>query len=371
MRRSLTFGRRGSRAALLFALFLGAVAPGALVAKDPAWKAVAASGLVETSSALDSADWRKVTRGDGVAALAAVRTGRAGRVTLTRGADILMIDPQSILILPASADASTVEQRSGSVLYEVDGRLKPDFKVVTPYLVAGVKGTSFVVTVDHRGTSVAVRHGVVEVVDPTNGDRLSLGAGEAVMREIGRPELDRVSPQTVGGPRSEAQELASATSEDSEKKTDERTEGKSGSIDEPARSPLASRDPGWFDAWPNADAHGQAYRRALDAADDTKTLETADGTATSHDLPSTAGGETTLTGTTDDAPTSETPVEILPGIDPPAAIDVPPVLPIDDPVGLPPVVGLPPIDVTPIGLPPIELPIDDPISLPPVHLSPK
>jgi hypothetical protein len=202
---------------------------------------------------------------------------------------------------------------------------------------------------------------VVEVVDPTSGDRLALGAGEAVLREIGRPELDRVSPQVVGGPRSEVQERASATGDEAEKKKDERTEGRGSSIDEPARSPLASRDPGWFDAWPTADAHGQSYRRALDAADVTKTLETADGAATSHDLPDV---------TTDDLPVSETPVEVLPGIDPPATIDAPPVVPIDGPIDLPPVVALPPIDVMPIDLPPVELPIDAPISLPPVHLSP-
>lgn len=240
----------------LLVLVGAAGAAGPATGQDPSWKAVAASGRVEASADAETSVWTSVARGDDVASRSAVRTGRRGRATLARGADILILDPGSEVVLPATGRYSTVEQTSGSVLYEVDGRVNPDFKVVTPYLVAGVKGTQFVVTVDERGASVSVRRGVVEVFDPMSGDRLPVRAGEAVLRESGGPTFERVTPGTFDAP----------SGEDDSREVTSNDDGSAAG--EPVRSGLASRAPAWFDSWPNTDAHGQNARRGHDGGPD-------------------------------------------------------------------------------------------------------
>lgn len=149
------------------------------------WKALAASGSVEARPVADvDSAWGRVVRGDELAPRTLVRTGRRGRTTLARHASVLMVDPQSQLELPAVVSAggdSSVIQTSGSVVYEVDGRKVDDFKVVTPYLVAGVKGTVFLVTVTDRHASVTVERGTVEVTSVLTGETTSIRAGQTVL----------------------------------------------------------------------------------------------------------------------------------------------------------------------------------------------
>jgi hypothetical protein len=171
-------------------------APAAEPATAPAWKAVAASGKVEARPhASEQIAWRAVVRGDALQPATLVRTGRRGRVTLTRNASLLILDPHSQVELPANARPgieTSVVQRSGSVLYEVDSRENPHFEVVTPYLVAGVKGTEFLVTVNDDYTSVTVERGLVEVTNSDTGEIRRVGAGESLIREHDRLEMDLI-----------------------------------------------------------------------------------------------------------------------------------------------------------------------------------
>jgi hypothetical protein len=124
-----------------------------------------------------------------------VQTGKKGRATLTRNASLLMLDPHSVVELPGEgfSDMETsVIQTEGSVLYKVDSRTNPHFEVVTPYLVAGVKGTSFLVTVNDRYASVTVRHGRVEITNTGTGETVELGPGQSVVRERDEIEMDLV-----------------------------------------------------------------------------------------------------------------------------------------------------------------------------------
>ena len=149
----------------------------------PPWKAVAASGPVEALRPVAEA-WTPLRRGDRLDPLSTVRTGRRGRATLTRSGDIVIIDPESLVELPDSrltADDSTVTQTSGSVIYEIDRRDGRDFKVFTPYLVAGVKGTTFMVTVTDTYASVTVEEGRVEVTSHYTGESMSVGPGESIL----------------------------------------------------------------------------------------------------------------------------------------------------------------------------------------------
>lgn len=151
----------------------------------PAWTAVAASGLVEAQDQPAEDTWIRVKRGARLQERATLRTGRRGRATLARNADLLIVDPNSSIELPSLRvhpdDESTVIQNEGSVVYEVDGRTTRNFKVVTPYLVAGVKGTVFLVSVADGSASVTVDEGVVEVLSLGSGAVADIQAGQTVL----------------------------------------------------------------------------------------------------------------------------------------------------------------------------------------------
>lgn len=148
------------------------------------WKTLAASGTVEArEAAVHEAPWGRIVRGDELEPRTLVRTGRRGRATLAQYASVLMVDPRSELTLPSSIsvdEPTSVIQESGSVVYEVDGEKTDDFQVLTPYLIAGVKGTTFLVSVNDRSASVTVEHGTVEVTSLLTGKKVNVHAGETV-----------------------------------------------------------------------------------------------------------------------------------------------------------------------------------------------
>lgn len=101
-----------------------------------------------------------------------IRTGPNGRVLLTRGAESMMIAPNSVIGLPAEAKdgmSTTIVEQAGSVLLDVEKRNVRHFAVETPYLAAVVKGTHFRVTVTASGANVTVSRGQVEVADFKSG----------------------------------------------------------------------------------------------------------------------------------------------------------------------------------------------------------
>src|SRR5579862_4130429 len=111
-----------------------------------------------------------------------IRTGRNGRVLLTRGTETILISPNSDLELPAEPKdglATTILQRTGSVLIEDEEQAAPHFQVQTPYLAAIVKGTQFRVTVNPNGGSVDVLKGQVDVADFKSGDHVLVTPGQS------------------------------------------------------------------------------------------------------------------------------------------------------------------------------------------------
>ncbi len=179
------------------------------VLSQSVWKAVAASGPVtarEPGSPEDA--WRRVVRGNHLPPLSEVLTGRRGRATLASHQSVLIVDPESRIELPATpsaADGQRVFQSTGSVVYEVDGSKVSDFRVLTPYLVAGVKGTVFLVTVKERYASVTVERGVVEVASVATDERAEIHAGEtALVRAEEGAELEIVRPRGAEGKGREA-----------------------------------------------------------------------------------------------------------------------------------------------------------------------
>jgi len=182
------------------------VLPASAASTTSVWTAVAASRGVEArpATATTAVDWRDVRRGDELASKTSVRTGRRGRATLTRHGSVLIVDPRSLVELPEPATdgvETSIIQSSGSVMYEVDRRDSRHFEVVTPHLVAGVKGTSFLVTVESDFTAVTVESGLVEVLNPANGESTDLGPGESVFLDREEQRLDYVDLREAQPPR--------------------------------------------------------------------------------------------------------------------------------------------------------------------------
>ena len=110
-----------------------------------------------------------------------IRTGRNGRVLLMRGEESILIAPNSVIGLPAEQKeelSTTIVQRAGSILLDVEKRNVKHFEVETPYLAAVVKGTQFRVSVNATSTSVDVMRGQVEVADFKSGQIAQVMPGQ-------------------------------------------------------------------------------------------------------------------------------------------------------------------------------------------------
>jgi hypothetical protein len=122
-----------------------------------------------------------------------IRTGRNGRVLLVRGEESILVAPNSVVGLPPEVKeglSTTIVQRAGSILLEVEKRNVKHFEVETPYLAAVVKGTQFKVSVNAASTSVEVMRGQVEVADFKSGQVAQVMPGQrATALENGKAGL--------------------------------------------------------------------------------------------------------------------------------------------------------------------------------------
>src|SRR6266581_4275086 len=122
-----------------------------------------------------------------------IRTGRNGRVLLVRGAETILVSPNSVIGLPTENKdglSTTIVQQAGSILLEVEKRNVKHFEVETPYLAAVVKGTQFRVSVNAASTSIEVIRGQVEVADFRSGQIAQVMPGQvATAFAHGKPGL--------------------------------------------------------------------------------------------------------------------------------------------------------------------------------------
>ncbi len=122
-----------------------------------------------------------------------IRTGRNGRVLLVRGAETILVSPNSAIGLPTENKdglSTTIVQQAGSILLEVEKRNVKHFEVETPYLAAVVKGTQFRVSVNAASTSIEVIRGQVEVADFRSGQVAQVMPGQlATAFAHGKPGL--------------------------------------------------------------------------------------------------------------------------------------------------------------------------------------
>lgn len=144
-----------------------------------AWSVEKQSGDVSISSGgaqpASLSDRSTVKPGD------TIRTGPNGMLLLRRGAETMLLSANAVVEIPASnrdGMSTTIFERAGSILLEVEKQKVNHFEVVTPYLAAVVKGTRFRVSADGSGSSVEVLNGQVQVSDFPSGDKVLLLPGQ-------------------------------------------------------------------------------------------------------------------------------------------------------------------------------------------------
>lgn len=155
-----------SYAAVALALF-GA---GSAMADDKSWTIAKASGDVWVMS--EGAQQVALTSDTEIKHGDELRTGKTGRVLLTRGEETILVSPNTVLTLPkegATGPETRILQKSGEIVLKVEKKNSPHFEVATPYLAALVKGTQFRVTVGAKGSHVDVLEGKVQVSDHKSG----------------------------------------------------------------------------------------------------------------------------------------------------------------------------------------------------------
>jgi FecR-like protein len=180
----------------------------ALAADDGVWSVSKSSG--EVWVATTGAEQVSLKQEETLKPGDTIRTGRNGRVLLVRGEETILVAPNSVIGLPAEKKdglATTILQRAGSIVLEVEKKNVKHFEVETPYLAAVVKGTVFSVTVNRDRTSVSVLRGQVEVSDFKSGQIAQVMLGQvATTFAHGKPGLSlsgsgTLSPIEQGKPR--------------------------------------------------------------------------------------------------------------------------------------------------------------------------
>ena len=163
---------------LAMALVLGAVSS-AYAGEGEVWSVSKSSGevwMTTTGTQQVSLGQEEVLKpGD------TIRTGRNGRVLLVRGAETILVSPNSVIGLPTEKKdglSTTIVQQAGSILLEVEKRNVRHFEVETPYLAAVVKGTQFRVSVSAGSARIEVTRGQVEVADFRSGQIAQVMPGQ-------------------------------------------------------------------------------------------------------------------------------------------------------------------------------------------------
>lgn len=189
---------KGFPARVGLALFLAFCAGSGAVAQNSGWRVAKSSGEVWVATSgvqpVSLSDREILNPGDNI------RTGRNGRVLLVRGDESILVAPNSVIDVPAAQKGgrTSIIQRAGSALFNVEKRNVEHFEVETPYLAAVVKGTEFRVSVTAAGSRVDVIGGSVEVADHRSGQYALVMPGQAArVSAQGRAGLSLSGPGSL------------------------------------------------------------------------------------------------------------------------------------------------------------------------------
>ncbi len=109
---------------------------------------------------------RLVSAGERVGPYSVVEAGADSEAILVRGGDRMTLYANTEIELPPMDRATGITrilQRTGEVLFRIKKRGQREFEVETPYLVAGVRGTTFGITATDATSQLHVVEGAVAV----------------------------------------------------------------------------------------------------------------------------------------------------------------------------------------------------------------
>ncbi len=166
--------RLSQRVWTLALLFLLSTAPA--LAEDWVISKISGEAWITDSNAPAVAATSGMTIPDG----ATFSTGRNARAKLERGAETILVSPNSVITPRQSSfsGTTTILHQVGRIELDVEKRNVKHFAVETPFLAAVVKGTHFTVTVSSRAAEVQVERGLVEVSALTSGEVTDVAPGQ-------------------------------------------------------------------------------------------------------------------------------------------------------------------------------------------------
>ncbi len=162
----------------LFLILFGSVPA---FAQGMDWTISEAKGAVVL---IDARGERRAEPGAILAPGAIVRTKAQSIAVLVRGREFVTLRQNAqIRIAPPKQERSLVQiiQDYGSALFNFGKQADPHFGVETPYLVAVVKGTTFIIAVNDEGATLQVTEGAVEASTLDGGARELILPGAVAM----------------------------------------------------------------------------------------------------------------------------------------------------------------------------------------------
>jgi hypothetical protein len=149
--------------ACAMAIFASAGAMSSSGAQETSWKVTSVQGVVRVSQRGQASSTAYLN--EILANGATLTTGADSRATVENGSQNIVVASHSrMTIAPDSSSAMTrIIEDFGYLLFKVDHRAEPHFRVETPLLAAIVKGTTFSVSTDPREDMVHVVQGLVEI----------------------------------------------------------------------------------------------------------------------------------------------------------------------------------------------------------------
>src|SRR3954468_11227428 len=120
------------------------------------WRLVEMSGQVRIAA--PGAEPAAGRQGQALPIGSSVTTFQGGRAVLDNGLQHIVVGPNSRMTLAPeqTSGMARVVQDLGAILFQVDKKDKPHFRVETPLLAAVVKGTTFTVEVNALADTVNV-----------------------------------------------------------------------------------------------------------------------------------------------------------------------------------------------------------------------
>lgn len=177
------------------------------VAQAGGWTVVKASA--DTLYTIGKGNWRPVTPGMELQDNSWINTGKRGRITIRKDANIINVNPGTlagIQELGGKLDKTVILQQTGSVSLDLVRKSAPWMTVQTPFLAAIVKGTSFNVTIGKTDATVKVSRGRVGVTDTRRGESVDVVSGQrarvdiAAARSIRVDGSGRIAPVRTSSP---------------------------------------------------------------------------------------------------------------------------------------------------------------------------